>query len=57
MLSSRRRAGFEPIHDCNDVSAEFEWPFPDETFYIPARRPGPASKSPSRSTLSSGTCS
>jgi hypothetical protein len=26
---------FEPAYECNEIIAEFEWPFPNETFYIP----------------------
>ncbi|MCU0915649.1 MAG: fibronectin type III domain-containing protein [Planctomycetes bacterium] len=40
MMSSRVAGLGEPVHDCNDVHAEFEWPFPDETFYVPGTTTG-----------------
>mgnify|MGYP006282814815 FL=1 len=26
---------FEPVYECNQITAEFEWPFRDEIFYVP----------------------
>lgn len=41
------RAGmFDPPYECNEVSAEFEWPFPNEKIYIPGETAPPGTEVP-----------
>ena len=46
-LLAGRVSGFgEPVHDCNDINAEFEWPFSNETFYVPGATTGAGTEIP-----------
>ncbi len=34
-IADRMPGLFEPAYECNEINAEFDWPFPNETFYVP----------------------